>query len=110
MKILPFITATLLINTGNLHANNILKPRKPSHVYISHFENVLGTSMELKISATSQKDAKAAEAAALKEIARMTKILSGYDSSSEFTRWLRTSGEAIQVSPELFEVLSLFDQ
>ncbi len=51
-----------------------------------------------------------AEAAALTEIARLEKILSGYDTASEFRHWLGTSGQAIQVSPELVEVLNLFEQ
>jgi len=66
--------------------------------------------MELKISASSPEDAAAAEAAALQEITRMAKILSGYDPNSEFSRWLRTSGQPIKVSSELFEVLNLFDR
>lgn len=49
------------------------------------------------------------EAAALAEIDRLAKILSGYDAMSEFSRWLATKGEARRVSPELFEVFALFD-
>lgn len=79
-------------------------------VYVSHFENVLGTSMELKIKAVSEKDAAAAETAAKKEISRLGNILSAYDKGSEFSHWLETSGQAVKVSPELYEVLSLFDQ
>ncbi|MCX6630213.1 MAG: DUF2271 domain-containing protein, partial [Candidatus Solibacter sp.] len=50
------------------------------------------------------------EAAALAEIDRQSKILSAYDPQSEFSQWMRTSGQAVKVSPELFEVLGLFDQ
>jgi thiamine biosynthesis lipoprotein ApbE len=46
----------------------------------------------------------------LAEIDREAKILSGYDQSSEFRRWMNTHGEAVPVSPELFEVLSRFDR
>jgi thiamine biosynthesis lipoprotein len=77
---------------------------------VSHYENVLGTSMELKVSAFSPEAAAVAESAVLHEIGRMTKILSGYEAGSEFSRWFRTSGEAVRVSPELFDVLNLFDQ
>ena len=45
----------------------------------------------------------------LAEIDRLDKILSGYDTASEFRRWAATRNEAIRVSPELFEVLALFD-
>jgi thiamine biosynthesis lipoprotein len=85
-------------------------PHKGSRLFVSHFENVLGTSMELKILAGSAKDASLAEAAATKEIARLQKILSAYDDHSEFSAWLKTSNQPILVSPELFEVLGLFDQ
>lgn len=83
---------------------------KGGRLFVSHFENVLGTSMDLKILAGSAKDASMAEAAATKEIARLQNILSAYDDHSEFSAWLRTSHAAVRVSPELFEVLGLFDQ
>jgi thiamine biosynthesis lipoprotein len=85
-------------------------PHKGSKLFVSHFENVLGTSMELKVLAGSAKEASMAEAAATKEIARLQNILSAYDVHSEFSAWLRTSHEAVRVSPELFEVLGLFDR
>jgi len=66
--------------------------------------------MELKIYATSSQEAANAETAALNEISRMSKILSAYDANSEFSKWLKTSQQSEHVSPELFEVLSLFDQ
>jgi thiamine biosynthesis lipoprotein ApbE len=77
---------------------------------VSQFENVLGTSLELKFAAASDKEASRAEAAALAEIERLDHILSGYERESEFNRWLKTSGRPTPVSPELFEVLSLFEQ
>lgn len=82
------------------------KPR----VYTFQHENVLGTSLELKIAAPSPKGAETAEAAALAEIARQAGILSSYDPDSEFSRWFRTSVRPVRVSAELFETLSLFDQ
>jgi thiamine biosynthesis lipoprotein len=85
-------------------------PEKGNRLFVSHFENVLGTSMELKILTGSAKDASMAEAAAIREIARLQKMLSAYDAGSEFSRWLRTSNVGVRVSPELFEVLGLFDQ
>ena len=76
---------------------------------ISHYENVLGTSMELKLRASSEEAADHAEAEALGEIKRLNGILSGYDATSEFSRWAATQGEAMRISPELLQVLELWD-
>ena len=65
--------------------------------------------MEIKLSAGSPAAADTAEAAALSEIKRLDHILSGYDRTSEFSRWSRTQGEPTPVSPELMEVLNLWD-
>jgi thiamine biosynthesis lipoprotein ApbE len=65
--------------------------------------------MEIKLIAASDADAERAETAALNEIKRLNGILSGYDASSEFRRWAATRGEAVHVSPELMEVLNLWD-
>jgi thiamine biosynthesis lipoprotein ApbE len=83
--------------------------RIEGHTYANHYDNVLGTSMELKILATSDAIARRAEAAVLAEIDREASILSGYDPSSEFSRWFRTRDRAQPVSPELFDVLQRFD-
>ena len=85
-------------------------PAKKDKIYVSNFENVLGTSMEIKIASNNEQYAVKAEEAALAEVDRLDKILSGYDSSSEFRRWMRTDKKPVEVSPELFEVLSLFEQ
>ena len=78
--------------------------------YAFHYENVLGTSLELKVGAASPEDAGRAEQAALGEIEREANILSSWNPASEFSRWERTRGEPVHVSPELLEVLGLFDQ
>lgn len=78
-------------------------------VHVFHHENVLGTSLELKVICPSLADAERAEAAALAEIDRLTGILSTYQATSEVSRWLRTSNTPVKISPELFEVLDLFD-
>ncbi len=72
-------------------------------------ERVLGTSLELKFAAGSAAVAGAAETAALAEIDRLGKIFSGYEATSEFRQWAATKGEARRVSPELYDVLALFD-
>ncbi|HEU0185211.1 MAG TPA: DUF2271 domain-containing protein, partial [Blastocatellia bacterium] len=77
---------------------------------VSQFENVLGTSLELKFAVASDHEAARAETAALAEIERLDHILSGYERESEFNRWLNAPRRPAPVSPELFEALSLFDQ
>lgn len=79
-------------------------------VYTFNLENVLGTSLELKIVASSPAQSERAETAALAEIDRESHILSSWDPHSEFSLWFRTSGVPVRVSPELFEILTLFDQ
>jgi thiamine biosynthesis lipoprotein len=88
----------------------IVPAKKTAKVYVSNFENVLGTSLELKVFAISQQQADVAENAAMNKIAQMNKILSGYDASSEFSKWLKGEKKATKISPELFDVLSLFDK
>jgi thiamine biosynthesis lipoprotein len=83
---------------------------KSGRLYITNYENVLGTSFEMKIVATTVGGAKRAEVKAMAEIARLNKILSGYDKSSEFSRWQYDEKKATKVSSELYEVLSLFDK
>jgi FAD:protein FMN transferase len=85
----------------------VLPPPVP---FAFHHENVMGTSLTLKIHADSTADADRAEAAALAEIDRLSKILSTYDPQSEVSRFLRTRDRAVPVSAELREVLALFDQ
>ena len=78
--------------------------------YVAHYENVLGTSMELKVAAPSPEASQETEKTVLKEINRLSKILSGYDAQSEFSRWFRTNNLAVPISAELYEILNLFDQ
>ncbi len=66
--------------------------------------------MELKVTAVSQKNASLAEAIALAEIKRISKLLSAYDAESEFSHWLKTKNAPVVVSQELFDVLSMYDQ
>ncbi len=72
-------------------------------------EHVLGTSLDVAIHAPSRTVANKAEAAALKEFNRQSRILSAWDATSEFSRWEKTRGVAVKVSPELMETLASFD-
>lgn len=87
-----------------------LLPLSKNKMYISDYENVLGTSMEIKIAADAEQNAAKAEDAALAEVDRLNKILSGYDAGSEFSLWIKADKKPIAVSPDLYQVLSLFEQ
>ena len=71
------------------------------------YENVLGTSLEMRFQSATPAHA---EAGALAEIDRLAGILSSYDEGSEFARFNRTHQVPVRVSPELLEVLALYDQ
>src|SRR5579863_1993358 len=103
-----FLSATAVLALAASFASVGSRP-KPVSWRTAHYENVLGTSMEIKLIAASQPDADRADAAALDEIRRLNSILSGYDPKSEFSRWARTRDQAVRVSPELIEVLNLWD-
>jgi thiamine biosynthesis lipoprotein ApbE len=72
-------------------------------------DHVLGTSLDLHFQAATPAAAARAEAAALAEIDRLAAILSGYDASSEFSRWTATRDQPVAVSADLFAVLGLYD-
>lgn len=76
--------------------------------YFRH-DNVLGTSLDLKIEASSGEKAGIIEQRILGEIERLRLILSTYDPQSEFSRWCRTESAPVVVSRELMEVMSLCD-
>jgi thiamine biosynthesis lipoprotein ApbE len=97
------IVALSLYMVGSLTA------KARGKLYVFHYENVLGTSLELKVSALSEAQSEKAEQAALAEIDREAHILSSWDPQSEFSNWFRTHGQPVHVSPELFEVFSLFN-
>ena len=79
-----------------------------SGVLAAHFENILGTSLDVKILANSFELAEKAEAKVLAEFGRLQSIL-GSGSDHEFGQWSRSQAEAILVSSELHTVLGLFD-
>jgi len=78
--------------------------------FISNYEHVLGTSLELKLGASSRMAADRARFEVLAEISRQSRLLSSWDSTSEFSRWVRSYEQPVRVSRELFDVLGLFDQ
>ena len=79
-------------------------------LYVFHYENVLGTSLEIKVAASSSTQSEKAKEVVLAEIDRESRILSSWDPHSEFSNWFRKKDQPVKISPELFEVLSLFDK
>lgn len=108
MKQLRRLSSALLLLM--VLSSSAIPPTGMNKVFISDYENVLGTSLEIKVAAASAPQAAKAENAALNEIDRLNKILSGYDVNSEFSRWMKAEEKPIKVSPELYEVLSLFEK
>jgi thiamine biosynthesis lipoprotein ApbE len=99
-----------LFVSQSLFAKEPIKEKKTAQMHIAHYENVLGTSLEIKTSVFSESQATIAEQTVLNEIERLSKILSGYDANSEFSKWMNTHQQAVRISKELFSVLHLFDE
>lgn len=79
-------------------------------LFMDQLENVLGTSLGLKLAAQSLAVARQAEQAILAEIERLECVLSRYRPDSEFSQWGRAStGEPVAISDDLFAVLQAFD-
>lgn len=112
MKSLQFKTGLfflLMISIGFARANPFKEKKRAPAFFVSQFENVLGTSLELKVKSATNKKAHHAEQIALQEISRLSDILSAYNPDSEFSKWMKTKNIPVKVSDELFEVLALFD-
>jgi thiamine biosynthesis lipoprotein ApbE len=75
-----------------------------------YHENVMGTSLELRVQAVGEEAAQGAERRALGAIARLTAIFSGHDATSEFRRWQAAPDGARRITAELFEVLAAADR
>ncbi|HZW31285.1 MAG TPA: DUF2271 domain-containing protein, partial [Isosphaeraceae bacterium] len=78
--------------------------------YEFYHENVMGTSLELRVRAGDETAARWAEDRVLREVDRQSAIFSGYDAASEFSRWQAAVQEPRRVSTELFEVLRASDR
>jgi FAD:protein FMN transferase len=73
--------------------------------YEFYHENVIGTSLELRVRADDEDSARQAEDRVLREIDRLSSIFSGYDPASELSRLAAEPATPTRVSPELYEVL-----
>ncbi len=109
MKVFAFLWVALL-GVGTQPSKAPVK-KTNQRLYVSHYENVLGTSLEFKFTSKEEAEAEKAETAALAEINRLSAILSAYDTQSEFSQWMKKDlNKPVKVSKELFELLSLFEQ
>lgn len=78
--------------------------------FVFHHENVMGTSLALRVNADNQASANWAEQRILTEIDRLSAIFSSYDPTSEFSRWSAQPDASVKVAKELFEVLQASDR
>ena len=108
MKGCAFVAAAIMLLAPQPGGSSTASLRDKRYVF--HYENVLGTSLEIRVAASSTGQAEKADQSVLGAIDRESRILSSWDPQSEFSKWFRTMGEPVHVSPELFEVLSLFDK
>jgi FAD:protein FMN transferase len=106
MRILSTTAASALALALAMSVSSSVNNRRLFHF---GYDNVLGTSLDLKVAASSNEEAHKAESAVLDEISRESGILSSWDRNSEFSRWTRTHDQAIKVSDDLFRVLSMYD-
>ena len=78
-------------------------------IYSFHRDDVLGTSFDLQVEAESLAAAEAVEAIILKEVDRLSVLLSSYSSTSELSRFVAAPAEPRRVSTELRELLVACD-
>jgi thiamine biosynthesis lipoprotein len=110
LSIRPAVAVALALALAGSSVASNSKFSSRDRIFNFSYDNVLGTSLDLKVAASSQTLAHKAETAVLNEIAREANILSSWDPNSEFSRWARTHEQAVRVSPELFQVLGMYDQ
>ena len=109
MKLLTALLATLFFIGSSPKSH--YKKDASQNLYVSHYENVLGTSLEFKFISSSENEAEKAEKVALAEINRLSDIISAYNPNSEFNNWLKQDlNKPVKVSKELYEMLDLFEQ
>ncbi|RZK43927.1 MAG: DUF2271 domain-containing protein [Pedobacter sp.] len=108
MKIFASILTGLILLSNSTETKI---DREEREVYVSYYENVLGTSLELKFISPTENDAEKAEIEAINEIKRLSSIFSAYDSESEFSLWMRAELNRPKiVSRELYNMLYLFQE
>jgi thiamine biosynthesis lipoprotein ApbE len=84
------------------------RPDAESGEYFVHHDHILGTSLDVWITAQSEETAEAAESAILAEIERLRRVFSLYDEASELSRLNRSTGPS-KASDDLLAVLRRYD-
>jgi thiamine biosynthesis lipoprotein ApbE len=107
---LPFGFQILAAALGICLASLVCGSSASASEFVFYHENVMGTALELRVQADTPSAARWAEAQVLGEIDRLSAIFSGYDPSSEFSRWQASFSGPRKVSAELFEVLQESDR
>jgi thiamine biosynthesis lipoprotein ApbE len=95
-----------LLMTGLVMQAHRLTAHEAAGRWEFHHENVLGTSLDLRVAASSAEAAEAAESRVLAEIDRLNQIFSTYQSDSHFSRWQRSFEQPVALPAELLEVLA----
>src|SRR5262245_41713955 len=86
-------------------------PAAADDAFTFQHDNVLGTSLDLRVFAARREPAERAEGRVLIEIDRLAGIFSTYSDASEFSRWQRTPvGQSSRISRELLELLAASDR
>lgn len=100
MRILQFFCLTFLSTLVVLNA-----PKTIAKDYVLRQENVLGTSLELRIETDSEKLAERIEKTSLQEIDRLSQILSRHHSDSELMQWQAEKNDTQALSVDLRTVI-----
>ncbi len=79
-----------------------------AETFTYHHENVLGTSLDLRVSTGTETAARQAETAVLAEIDRLSAILNTWAKDSEISRW-QAAGKPMEISADLAAVLKACD-
>src|SRR4051794_40196173 len=85
----PYPRAASLIAAWLCGASASLALAVEDHAF--YHENVMGTSLELRVRADGEAAARRAEGRVLAAIDRLAAIFSGHDPASEFRRWQAAS-------------------
>lgn len=104
-----WIVLGCLANVGVALGQAIQTDSRRAGEFVSRHENVLGTSLVLRVHADSSQTAESAERVVLCEIERLSRIFSRYDSASELSRWSRGEIADGRVSSELYGIFARAD-
>lgn len=99
----------LVILSSVLLSFSVINKNRNYKIYTAAYENVLGTSLDMKFSALNEEIADMAEKTAINEIKRLNDLLSSYDENSAFSKWEKTSHQSVKIPKELHEVLQQFE-